>query len=105
VIPPSDSEVDNARQYAIGSLTIAMSSQSGLAGHLSALAGLGLDLDWLLGHPRRLEAVTTDQVGEAARDFLAPARFTGVVVGDADELAVPLRALGGVEVAPGEPAP
>lgn len=105
VIPPSDSEVDNARQYAIGSLTIAMSSQSGLAGHLSALAALGLDLDWLLGHPRRLEAVTTDQVGEAARDFLAPARFTGVVVGDADELAVPLRALGGVEVGPGEPAP
>jgi zinc protease len=98
VIPPTDSEVDNARQYAIGSLTIAMSSQAGLAGHLTSLADLGLDLDWLIAHPRRLEAVTTDQVAEAARDFLAPARFTGVVVGDADVLAGPLLALGGVEV-------
>ncbi len=96
VVPPGKSEVDNARQYATGSLTIGTSSQAGLAGHLTALASLGLDIDWLRTHPARLRAVTTDQVAEAAAEFLAPARFTGVVVGDADRLAAPLSALGGV---------
>jgi zinc protease len=97
VMPPDESEVDNARHYAIGSLTIATSSQRGLAGHLATLATLGLDLDWLLTHPGRLQAVTTGQVAEAA-EFFAPSRFTGVVVGDAKRLADPLAALGGVEL-------
>lgn len=98
VVPPTEAEVDNARHYAIGSLTIATSSQAGLAGHLSGLAALGLDLDWLRTHPGRLQAVTTDQVAEAAAEFLAPARFTGVVVGDGERLCAPLAALGGVEL-------
>ncbi|HEU0089096.1 MAG TPA: pitrilysin family protein [Pseudonocardiaceae bacterium] len=98
VLPPSESEVDSARQYAIGSLTIATSSQSGLAGHLSALATQGLNLDWLRTQPRRLQAVTVEQVAEAAAEFLAPSRFTGVVVGDAAGLVAPLAALGGVEL-------
>ncbi len=97
VMPPDESEVDSARHYAIGSLTIATSSQRGLAGHLATLATLGLDLDWLLTHPGRLQAVTTGQVAEAA-EFFAPSRFTGVVVGDAKRLADPLAALGGVEL-------
>jgi predicted Zn-dependent peptidase len=98
VLPPDESEVDNARHYAIGSLTIGSSSQRGLAGQLVTLASLGLNLDWLLTHPGRLLAVTAGQVAEAAAHFFAPARFTGVVVGDAKRLADPLAALGGVEL-------
>ncbi|MGH3882599.1 MAG: M16 family metallopeptidase [Pseudonocardiaceae bacterium] len=98
LVPPEESEVDNARQYAIGLLTIATSSQRGLAGQLIALATLGLDLDWLLAHPSRLQAVTTEQVAEVAAEFFAPSRFTGVLVGDAERLAKPLAALGGVEL-------
>ncbi|MQA14907.1 MAG: insulinase family protein [Pseudonocardiaceae bacterium] len=98
VVPPDESEVDNARQYSTGSLTIGTSSQAGLAGHLTALAMVGLDVDWLRAHPARLRKVTTEQVAEAAAQFLAPTRFTGVVVGDAERLAGPLSALGGVAV-------
>ncbi|HEX2301397.1 MAG TPA: pitrilysin family protein [Pseudonocardiaceae bacterium] len=98
VVSPTEAEVDNARQYAIGSLTIATSSQAGLAAQLNNLAGLGLNLDWLRAHPRRLQAVTTAAVADAAAEFLAPSRFTGVVVGDGDRLAAPLAALGGIEL-------
>jgi predicted Zn-dependent peptidase len=98
VVAPEESEIDNARRYATGSMTIATSSQRGLAGHLVTLAALGLNLDWLRTHPSRLEAVTTEQVAEAAAAFFAPTRFTGVVVGDAERLASPLAALGGVEL-------
>lgn len=98
VVTPHESEVDNARQYAIGSLTVATASQRGLAGRLATLVTVGLDLDWLLTHPDRLRAVTGGQVAEAAAEFFAPSRFTGVVVGDAKRLADPLAALGGVEL-------
>ena len=96
VVPPDESEVDTARRYAIGSMTIAAASQRGLASNLATLATVGLDLGWLLEHPARLQAVTVGQVAEAAAEFFAPTRFTGVVVGDAKRLADPLTALGAI---------
>lgn len=95
VVPPTEAEVESARQYAIGGLLTSTASQSGMAGMLSVLASLGLGQDWLVAHPDRLRAVTAEQVAEAARQF-APTAFTGVVVGDADKLADQLGALGGV---------
>ncbi|PKW14531.1 M16 family metallopeptidase [Saccharopolyspora spinosa] len=95
LVPPTESEVESARQYAIGSLLTSTASQSGMASTLVALAAAGLGQDWLLAHPERLRAITVEQVGEAARRF-TPTAFTGVVVGDADKLADQLRLLGGV---------
>ncbi|MFL6144929.1 MAG: M16 family metallopeptidase [Labedaea sp.] len=95
LVPPSESEVDTVRRYGIGSLVVGTSSQSGLASQLAALAVLGLGMDWLIGHPNRLAAVTAEQIAGAALDFFAPAKFTGVIVGDADRLGG-LRGLGGV---------
>ncbi|TLW89706.1 insulinase family protein [Saccharomonospora piscinae] len=96
LVPPTDDEVDSVRQYAVGTLLIASSSQAGLASQLAALCAVGLGVDWLVEHPRRLAAVTTEDVAQAALDFFAPHRFTGVVVGDAELLAPKLTALGGV---------
>lgn len=97
-VPPDESEVDNARNYAIGVLAVALSAQSNLANYLRKLAMAGLDLDWLRTQSAKLQAVTTAQVAEVAQEFLAPARFMGVVVGDAERLAGPLAALGGIEL-------
>lgn len=97
LLPPDADEVDSARRYATGALSISMSSHSGLASMLYTLAGYGLDLDWLLSHPARLAAVTRDEVAAAAAAFFAPTAFTGVVVGDADVLSAQLKALGGVD--------
>lgn len=95
VVPPTESEVDTVRQYAIGSLLISTASQTGLASQLAALVSLGLGVEWLVDHPGRLAAVTADEIAEAALEFFAPARYTGVVVGDAAQLRL-LRPLGGV---------
>ena len=101
VVPPAPEEVESVRQYAIGSLLTATSSQAGLASQLAALTAAGLGPEWLAEHPRRVAEVTRDEVAEAALEFFAPTRFTGVVVGDAETLAPQLTALGGVAV--GEP--
>ncbi|MQA60118.1 MAG: insulinase family protein [Actinophytocola sp.] len=98
IVPPTAEEVESVRQYAIGSLLISTSSQGGLASQLAGLAGQGLDAEWLAEHPGRLAAVTADEVASAAIEFFAPARFTGVVVGDPDVVGAGLTALGGVVV-------
>jgi zinc protease len=95
LVPPNESEVDTVRQYGIGSLLIATASQSGLASQLAALAPLGLGAEWLAGHAARLAAVTSEEITKAALEFFAPARYTGVIVGDAEQLGA-LRGLGGV---------
>jgi len=93
--PPVGSEVDTVRQYAIGQLLTATASQSGLASQLIALATQGLGVDWLVAHPGRLAAVTAEQIADAALEFFAPVRWTGVIVGDPAQLAG-VSVLGGV---------
>ena len=66
---------------------------------LSALIGAGLPADWLAEHQQALAAVTVDQVQEASRRYLGAAALTAVVVGDAERVADPLRALAPVTVA------
>ncbi|HKS43783.1 MAG TPA: pitrilysin family protein [Amycolatopsis sp.] len=98
LVPPDGAEIASVRQYAVGSLVISTSSQAGLAGQLSALASNGLGVEWLARHPERLAAVTAEEIAQAALDFFAPTRFTGVVVGDAASLTSRLAALGGFTV-------
>jgi predicted Zn-dependent peptidase len=99
LLPPTDSEVDSARNYALGTLATSLSTQAGLASTMSMLAGAGLDETWLRDHPGRLAAVTVDEVAAAAAALLAPSNFTGVVVGDLETLESQLRGLGNVEFA------
>jgi predicted Zn-dependent peptidase len=96
--PPADEEVESARNYAIGSLAGSLASQSGYASMLSALAGSGLDGEWLRRHPANLAAVTTDQVAAAAERIFAPSAVTGIVVGDLDATGGALSRLGDVEL-------
>ncbi|MDT7613947.1 MAG: zinc protease [Pseudonocardiales bacterium] len=96
VVPPTAEEIDAARAYSIGSLLISLDNQNGLASTIAALAADGLGVEWLRGHPARLEAVTVEQVAAAALTYFAPTAFTGVVVGDADVIGAGVRALGGV---------
>jgi predicted Zn-dependent peptidase len=98
-LPVSEAEVDAARQYAIGTLALSTATQAGLASTLSALSAFGLGLDWVIGHPARLAAVTVDEVSAAATEFFAPVGLTSVIVGDAAAISGPLALLGEVEAA------
>ncbi len=96
VLPPTDAELEQARQYALGTLQLGMSTQAGLAGLASTYAGFGLRLNYLADHSARLEAAKLDDVHRAAQAYMAPSRAVIVVLGDAarirDEVAaiVPL---------------
>lgn len=92
-LPPRPEELEQARQYALGTLQLGMSTQAGLASLTSAYAGSGLRLDFLAEHAARLAKATVDDVAEAAARYLAPARAVTVVLGDAERVAEPLAAL------------
>ena len=101
-LPVKPAELEDVRQYAVGSLALSISTQAGLASTLSALIGVGLGLDWLREHPRRLAAVTLEETFEAAQRYLAPAGTLTVVLGDAAVIGTSLATLGPVESAPVE---
>lgn len=96
--PPAESEIEAARNYALGTLATSLATQAGYASTVSALSGYGLDPGWLSEHRGRLAAVSPAEVATAATGLLAPSRFTGVVVGDLDAIGDRLSALGGVSM-------
>ena len=96
--PVTEAELESARRYLLGTLALGTATHAGLASTLSALFGAGLSAEWLADHQRALAAVGVDEVAEASRRWLSPAGLTAVVLGDADEAAEQLRALGPVEV-------
>ena len=96
-IPVGQSELDDARQYAVGGLSLSTATQAGLASMLSTLAGVGLTAEWLREHPARLARVTVEDVLEVSRRMLAPSGMVTVVLADADAVADAVAGLYPVE--------
>jgi predicted Zn-dependent peptidase len=96
-LPPEEAELEQARQYALGSLQLGMATQAGLAGLVSTYAGFGLRLDFLAEHAAKLAKASREDVAAAASAYLAPARAVTVVLGDAERIEPSLAALGPVE--------
>jgi zinc protease len=74
-------ELDESRQYLIGSLPRALETNAGIAQFLQTVEFFGLGLDYDLRLPSLLGAVHVDDVNAAARQALDPARATVVVAG------------------------
>ncbi|RUL93500.1 pitrilysin family protein [Verrucosispora sp. FIM060022] len=99
-LAPSEEELEQARQYALGTLQLGVSTQAGLASLVSAYAGNGLRLDFLSEHAARLARATVDDVAAVAARYLAPSRAVTVVLGDAERIADALGTLTSIETAP-----
>ncbi|GLZ59220.1 MULTISPECIES: M16 family metallopeptidase [Micromonospora] len=92
-LPPKPEELEQARQYALGTLQLGMSTQAGLAALTSAYAGNGLRLEFLAEYAARLAKASIEDVAQAAARYLAPARAAIVVLGDAERVTPGLAAL------------
>ncbi len=79
-------ELEDVRQYAIGTMALSLATQGGLASWITMLAGQGLTVDWLERHGKRLAAINLDDVHAAAAGYLAPAGAVTVILGDADKI-------------------
>jgi zinc protease len=74
-------ELNESRQFLIGSMPRALETNSGIANFLQNAEFFGLGLDYDLRLPGLLEAVTLDDVNHAARRTLNPDLATVVIAG------------------------
>ncbi len=98
--PPSETELDDARNYLVGVFPYTLQTIQNLASRLQALATFGLDRDEYERWPERIRATTRQDVHEVCQRHLFPDRLTVTAVGPASELAPQLESLGTIAVQP-----
>ena len=91
-------ELQSAKNYLNGLFSLSLSTQGGVAERIMQTHMLDLGRDYLEAYRSRIEAVTAEQVQQAARKLILTNRPLIVVVGDASKLAKDLRTIGPVEV-------
>lgn len=95
--PPDDEELELARGYALGSIKLGITTQSGIAGRASGLAMCGLGLTWLAELFDRLREVTPDDVRRVAAERMDPGSSVAVILADSGRVSGPLAAVGELE--------
>lgn len=96
--PPSETELDDARNYLVGVFPYTLQTIQNLASRLRALATFDLDHDEYARWPERIRATTLEDVHEACRRHLFPDRLAVTAVGPASQLAAQLDDLGTIEI-------
>jgi zinc protease len=81
----TEQELNESRQYLVGSLPRTLETNAGIAQFLQTVEFFGLGLDYDVRIPGLLAAVTRDDVHAAAARVLEPGRATIVVAGPYDE--------------------
>ena len=79
--PPTDEELRLTKQAMVGSLPLRLERNGGIAGMLLTIENYGLGLDYLMRYPDIVEAVTADDVQQAAARLLDPEAYTLVTAG------------------------
>jgi zinc protease len=74
-------ELDNSRNYLIGSMPRALETNHGIGNFLQTNESFGLPLDYDTQLPGHLRAVTLDAANAAVREALDPGRATIVIAG------------------------
>jgi zinc protease len=78
---PLESEVRESKQYLIGSMPRTLETNVGIANFIQTEEFFGLGLDYDVRLPGLLQAVTLEQIHDAARRALVPANATVVIAG------------------------
>jgi zinc protease len=81
---PTEQELTDSKQYLVGSLPRTLETNAGIAAFLQTAEFFGLGLDYDVRVPGLLQAVTRDEVHEAARRTVDPSKATVVVAGPYD---------------------
>jgi hypothetical protein len=103
--PPTETEVARVRRRFVDGYALEFETLGGWISQWLTVRVYGLPDDYLRRHPEQIAAVTTAQVGEAAKKWLVTQPATLVVVGPARSLREQLASLGKIEVVPASAAP
>lgn len=96
--PIEPAELLSAKRYLSGTMSMSVQTQAGLASFLGTLAVNDLPIEYLRNYPAQVDALTADDVVDAARKYLDPRRLETVLVGDASIIRASVEAFDDVEV-------
>jgi predicted Zn-dependent peptidase len=86
-------ELEKAKQYLVLQMPGQFETTGAIAGELIPVVVYGLPLDYYDSYARRVQAVTQADLRRVARQYVDPARFAVVVVGDRKSVEPTIRAL------------
>ncbi len=78
---PTAAELKQAQANLIGSFPLRLDSNKKIVEHLAMMGFYGLPLTWLDDYPRRVAAVTLDDIRRAFRARVVPGQMVTVIVG------------------------
>jgi zinc protease len=78
---PTAQQLDAAKRNLTGGFPLRIASNRSIAEHVAMIGFYGYPLDWLDTYVAKVEAVTAEQIGDAFRRRIDPARLIAVVVG------------------------
>ncbi len=81
----SEDDLSAAKSYLTGSFPLKLDTNSKVAGYLVYMENFGLGLDYFEQFPKKIEAVTREQILEAAKKYLDEENYLLVVVADQSE--------------------
>jgi predicted Zn-dependent peptidase len=96
--PVTARELSDARTAAIGRFLLRLEPQAGMAGEMALLRIVHLPADYIGTYTVRMNAVTPEQMQQAAKKYLAAENATIVVAGDASKLQPQLQKIGAFEI-------
>jgi zinc protease len=77
----TDQELASAKETLVGKYKVGLATNSGMAGVLAIFESYGFPPDFVEQHPRKIEAVTREQVGEVLKRTLRPKDALVVIAG------------------------
>lgn len=86
--PVSESELEEAKAYLIGSFPLRLDTNAKIAQLLTGIELFGLGLDYMDRYPKLIGSVTREEVLRVARQYLDPERLALVVVADQEKARV-----------------
>jgi zinc protease len=90
----SERELSGAKAYMTGSFPLTIETPGAIATQVLNVLFYGLPVEQLQTFRSRVNAVTPDDIGRAARSYLRPDRLSVVLVGNASAFLPQLRSLG-----------
>jgi zinc protease len=98
VWPVDAEELKAAKEYSTGQFSVELASQSGLAGRINTVYTYGLSKDFINDFRPKIEALTPEDIQQAAAKYFDTYRAAIVIVGDYDKVKDQVTPFGEVTV-------
>lgn len=86
--PVKDDELNDTKSYIVGSFPLRLDTNSEMAGLLSMIEFYDLGLNYFTEYPKKINAVTKEQILKAAKKYLDPKNYLLIVVAKQKEAGI-----------------